>query len=73
MMVDEELSEVEVNHYWRMVAACRYALFVEVLDVPHDPMAADPDDSCQPEARRWGSGSQPKTLRPPFACEARRS
>src|SRR5215469_11406751 len=37
------VSEVEVYHHWRMVAACRYALLVEVLDVPHDPMAADPD------------------------------
>jgi hypothetical protein len=35
--------EVEVHHHRRMVAACRYALLVEVLDVPHDPMAADPD------------------------------
>ena len=26
-----------------MVAACLSALFVEVLDAPHDPMAADPD------------------------------
>ena len=26
-----------------MVAACRYALLVEVLDVLHDPMAADPE------------------------------
>jgi hypothetical protein len=26
-----------------MVAACCYALLIEVLDVPHDPMAADPD------------------------------
>jgi hypothetical protein len=25
----------------------------------------------QPEALRVGGGSQPKTLRPPFACEAR--
>jgi len=25
-----------------MVAACRYALLVEVLDAPHNPMAADP-------------------------------
>jgi hypothetical protein len=38
-MDDEELSEVEVHHHWRMVAACRYALLVEVFDVPHDPMA----------------------------------
>ena len=43
MMVDGELSEVEVHHHWRMLAARRYALLVEVLDVPHDPMAADPD------------------------------
>jgi hypothetical protein len=36
-----------------MVAACRYALFVEVLDVPHDPMAADPDRiEAPPRARR---------------------
>jgi hypothetical protein len=27
----------------------------------------------QPEALRFSGGSQPKTLRPPFACEARRS
>jgi len=27
----------------------------------------------QPEAVRFSGGSQPKTLRPPFACEARRS
>src|SRR5436309_3401207 len=31
-----------------MVAACRYALFVEVLDEPHDPMAADPDRIVAP-------------------------
>ena len=43
MTVDEELSKVEVHHHWRVVTACRYALLVEVLDVPHDPMAADPD------------------------------
>ena len=41
-MVDEELSEVEVHLHWRMVAACRYALLVEVFDVPHEPMTADP-------------------------------
>ena len=43
MMVDEELSEVEIHHHWRMVAVCCYTLLVEVLDMPHDPMAADPD------------------------------
>ncbi|MGC1347379.1 MAG: hypothetical protein WA863_15080 [Methyloceanibacter sp.] len=26
--------EVEVHHHRRMIAACRYALFAEVLDVP---------------------------------------
>ena len=26
-----------------MVTACRYALLVQVLDVPYDPKAADPD------------------------------
>ena len=30
-------------------------------------------DTGQPEAVRFSGGSQPKTLRPPFACEARRS
>jgi hypothetical protein len=33
-----------------MVAACLSALFVEVLDVPHDPMAADPDRIEAPSA-----------------------
>jgi hypothetical protein len=35
-----------------MVAARRYALLVEVLNVPHDPMAADPDRIEAP-SRAW--------------------
>jgi len=36
-----------------MVAACRYALLVEVLDAAYDPMAADPDTIEAPfRARR---------------------
>ena len=35
-----------------MVAACRHALLVEVLDVPNNPMAADPDRIEAP-SRAW--------------------
>ena len=43
-----------------MVAACRYALLVRVLDVPHDPMAADPDRIEAPfRARRVFSPPSP--------------
>jgi hypothetical protein len=35
-----------------MVAVRRYALLVEVLDVPHDPMGADPDRIEAPSRAR---------------------
>jgi len=35
-----------------MVAACLCALLVEMLDVPHDPMAADPDGIEAPSRAR---------------------
>ena len=65
--------EVEVHHHWRMVAACRYTLLVEVLDVPHNPMAADPDRIVAPlRARRVlpppspvGDGKGPERLASP--------
>jgi len=49
-----------------MVAACRYALLVEVLDVPHDPMAADPDRIEAPSRAR-------RVLPPPSPmCDGKR-
>jgi len=56
-----------------MVAACRYALLVEVLDVLHDPMAADPERIETPwVARRVlpppspvGDGKRPGRLASP--------
>jgi hypothetical protein len=65
--------KVEVHHHWRMVAACRYALLVEVLDVPHNPMSADPDRIEAP-SRAWrvppppspvGDGKGPGRLNSP--------
>jgi hypothetical protein len=35
-----------------VVAAFRYAFLVEVLDVPHDPMVADPDGFVAPSGAR---------------------
>jgi hypothetical protein len=44
--------QVEVHYHRRVVAACRYALLVEVLDVPNDPTAADPDRIEAPSRAR---------------------
>jgi hypothetical protein len=45
--------EVEIHFHGRVVAARLFALLVKVLDVPHDPVAADPDEIIAPwRARR---------------------
>jgi hypothetical protein len=41
---------VEVDHHWRMVAACCYALLVEVLDLSHGGMITG---DCHHRTRRF--------------------
>ena len=46
------------------------------LDIAHTHIAGHARqliNTGQPEPLRFSGGSQPKTLRPPFACEVRRS
>jgi hypothetical protein len=42
----------KVHDHRRVVAACLYALRIKVLDVSHDPMAADPDGIVAPSCAR---------------------